>query len=134
MTPGRETAAGFFVARRVAAIRWKNDRRGAFWPSKANKPARRERAFAKTAEPLDELCKARLRPCPVFVLLCPCYPRAAAVTERARGRAHFLFSSGGLRGSCGPWVVPALPVFFCYLQGARASDRTTLKLLLTNPA
>jgi hypothetical protein len=27
MTPGRETAAGFFVARRVAAIRWKNDRR-----------------------------------------------------------------------------------------------------------
>jgi hypothetical protein len=71
MTPGRETAAGFFVARRVAAIRWKNGRRGAFWLNEANKPARRERAFAKTAEPLHELCKARLRPCPVFVLLCP---------------------------------------------------------------
>ena len=75
--------------------------------------------------------QGQVTPVSCFRPVMSCYPRAAAVTKRACGRARFLFSSGGLRGSCGRWVVPALPVFFCYLQGARASDRTTLKLLLT---
>jgi hypothetical protein len=90
------------------------------------KAARGERAFARTAEPLHPTVQGQVAPVSCFCRVMSCYPRAAAVAERARRWAHFLFLSGGLRENRGCWVVPALPVFFCYLQGASASDRKRL--------
>ena len=74
--------------------------------------------FCEDAEPLHEPFQGQVAPVSCFCPVMPCYPTAAGVTKWARGCAHFLFSSRELRGSHGRWVVPALPVFFCYLQGA----------------
>jgi hypothetical protein len=119
LTPAPEAAAGFFCA------------------VTGRDPLEKSltRDGIRLAKMLDRSTPAQGQVAPVscFRPVMSCYPRAAAVTKRERGCAHFLFSSGGLRGECGRWVVPARPVFACYLQGAfigKTGDRTTLELLL----
>ena len=70
------------------------------------------------AKTTDRSMNCRLHRCPVFVLLCPVIQRRPASPngrEAAPISCSHLVSYGKNHGR---WVVPALPVFFCYLQGA----------------
>jgi hypothetical protein len=89
----------------------------------------------RLAKMLDRSTPAHGQVAPVscFRPVMSCYPRAAAVTKRERGCAHFYFHPVGYGETADAGLYPRVLFFVCYLQEAsiaKTGDRTTLELLL----
>src|SRR6266478_3500691 len=121
MRPGRETAAGFFVARCVT-------RSGSRHPR-----ACRYCALSLAGEGTDRSMNRRLRPCPVFVLLCPVIqgrPPSPNGREAAPTSCFLLLFTGSER--LPTKRAAARLINFCYKNPARNAASNAVEPLMSS--